>query len=211
MLNKLKNLFFKDKNPLDMPLNKLMESKIKLDIKIKKLEGEISLIDNQITVLFERAKESKSKSEELTIATKIKTLSQKKKQLQNSHALLNKQMRFINNILVIKENEEILKSTPLWNTLNSMSPQELERHLIDMKIDSENMVRTLNNALGITDDMLSSASEEHDEDIEDILSTIHAIKEGELDVEDAKGIVSNEEREKGKDEDFERKLKKLME
>ncbi|MBW9221006.1 hypothetical protein KKP91_03835 [Methanothermococcus sp. SCGC AD-155-M21] len=211
MLNKLKSLFSKNKNPLDMPLNKLNESKIMLDIKVKKLEDEISQIDNQITALFERAKESKSKSEELTIATKIKTLSQKKKQLQNSHALLNKQMRFINNILVIKENEEILKSTPLWNTLNSMSPQELERHLIDMKINSENIMGTLNNALGITDDMLSSASEEHDEDIEDILGTIHAIKEGELDVEDAKGIVSNEEKEKREDEDFERKLKKLDE
>jgi len=208
MLGKLKNLFSKNKNPLDMPLDKLNESKIKLDIQVKKLEDELSKIDEQITILFEKAKNSKSKSEELTIATKIKTLSQRKKQLQNAHALLNKQMRFIDNLLVIKENEEILKSTPLWNTLNSMSPQELENHLINMKINSENIIGTLNNVLGITDDMLSSASEEHDEDIEDILNTIHAIKEGELDIDDAKEIVSDKKKQE-KEDDFEEELKKL--
>ncbi|GBF36884.1 MAG TPA: hypothetical protein EYG72_02830 [Candidatus Pacebacteria bacterium] len=208
MLGKLKNLFSKNKNPLDMPLDKLNESKIKLDIQVKKLEDELSKIDEQITILFEKAKNSKSKSEELTIATKIKTLSQRKKQLQNAHALLNKQMRFVDNLLVIKENEEILKSTPLWNTLNSMSPQELENHLINMKINSENIIGTLNNVLGITDDMLSSASEEHDEDIEDILNTIHAIKEGELDIDDAKEIVSDKKKQE-KEDDFEEELKKL--
>ncbi|WP_292460409.1 hypothetical protein [Methanothermococcus sp.] len=210
MLSKLKGLFSKNKNPLDMPLNKLNESKIKLDIQVKKLEDELSKIDDQITMLFNKAKSSKSKSEELTIATKIKTLSQRKKQLQNVHGLLNKQMRFVDNLLVIKENEQILKSTPLWNILNSMSPQELENHLINMKINSENIIGTLNNALGITDDMLSSASEEHDEDIADILNTIHAVKEGELDIDDAKEIIS-EEKEKEEEDDFEKELKKILE
>ena len=56
MLDKLKNIFSKNKNPLDMPLNKINESKIKLDIQIKKLEGELSKIDNQVIALFEKAK-----------------------------------------------------------------------------------------------------------------------------------------------------------
>jgi len=207
MLSKLKSLFFKSKNPLDMPIDKIRESKIVLDVKIRKLEGEILEIDRRIAKLFERAKNTESKSEELTIATEIKTLSQRKKQLQNSHALLNKQMRFIDNLLIIKENEEILKSTPLWNILRSMSPQELEMYLIEMKINNENIIEKLNSALGITEDMLSSASEEYDEDIQDILSTIQAVKEGELDVEDAKVLISKKEEER---EDFERKLKRLM-
>ena len=211
MLSKLKNLFFRSKNPLDMPIDKIRESKIKLDVKIRKLEEEMLEIDRHIAKLFERAKKAESKSEELTIATKIKTLGQRKKQLQNSHALLNKQMRFIDNLLIIKENEEILKSTPLWNTLRSMSPEELEGYLIEMKINNENIIETLNSALGITEDMLSSASEEYDEDIADILSTIQAVKEGELDVEDAKGIISKEERVKKGDEDVESKLKRLIE
>jgi len=196
MLSKLKNIFSKNKNPLDMPLDKLKESKIKLDIQIKKLEDEILNIDNQIVKLFEKAKNTKSKSEELTIATKIKTLNQRKKQLQNAHALLNKQMRFVDNLLVIKENEAILKSTPLWSILSKMSPEELEKTLINLRLDSENIINTLNTALGITDDALSMASEEHDEDIENILKTIHAVKEGELDVEDAKEIVSEEKKDK---------------
>ena len=102
----------------------------------------------------------------------------------------------MDNLLVIKENEVILKSTPLWNILNKMSPEELERALIDLRLNSENVINTLNVALGITDDALSMASEEHDEDIEEILKTIHAVKEGELDVEDAKEMVCEEKRDK---------------
>ncbi|UXM84178.1 hypothetical protein [Methanococcus aeolicus] len=209
MLRKLKSVFSKNKNPLDIPLDKLKESKIKLDYQVRKLEDNLSQIDSKITMLFEKAKNSNSKSEELTIATKIKTLSQRKKQLQNSHALLNKQVRFLDNLLVIKENEDILKSTPLWSSLSSMSKEDMENHLIDMKINNENIVGTLNSALGITDDMLSSASEEHDEDIADILNTIHAVKEGELDIDDANGIISNEK--KKEEDDFEKELKKLLE
>jgi hypothetical protein len=212
MLGKLKGLLSKNKNPLDMPLKKLNESKIKLDIKINNLDSEISKMDSQITKLFEIAKKSNSKSKELTIATKIKTLSQRKKQLQNSQALLNKQVRFFDNLLVLKENEEILKSTPLWSSLNNMSSEELEKHLIDMKVNSENIIGTLNNSLNITDDMLGSASEEHDEDIADILNTIHAVKEGDLDIDDAKEIVSDEKKKEEYDEDdFDAELKKLLE
>ncbi|ADG13155.1 conserved hypothetical protein [Methanocaldococcus infernus ME] len=196
MINMLKKLFSKNKNPLDLPIKELNESKIKLNIQIEKLEREILTIDNQINQLFERAKNSKSKSEELTIATKIKTLNQRKKQLQNSHALLNKQLRFIENLLIVKENEHILKSTPLWNILRNMSQGELERYLIKMKLDKENLINSLNMALGITDSLLDSTSEEQDEDIQDILNTIHALKEGELDVEDAKRIISEENKKK---------------
>ncbi|NKQ38912.1 MAG: hypothetical protein HF967_05480 [Methanosarcinales archaeon] len=210
MLDKLKNIFSKNKNPLDMPLNKINESKIKLDIQIKKLEGELSKIDNQVTALFEKAKISKNKSEELTIATKIKTLSQRKKQLQNSHALINKQVRFVDNLWVLKENEVILKSTPMWDVLKDMSPENLEKHLIDMKIDSENVVESLNNSIDLTTNMLGAASEEYDEGIVNILDTIHAVKEGELDIDDAKKIVSTEKSQE-KEDDFEEELDKLLE
>ena len=210
MLDKLKNIFSKNKNPLDMPLNKINESKIKLDIQIKKLEGELSKIDNQVIALFEKAKISKNKSEELTIATKIKTLSQRKKQLQNSHALINKQVRFVDNLSVLKENEAILKSTPMWEVLKNMSPEMLEKHLIDMKIDNETVIETLNNSIGITTDMMESASEEHDGDIANILDAIHAVKEGDIDIDDAKEIVSDEKSQK-KEDGFDEELKKLLE
>ncbi|WP_297501581.1 hypothetical protein [Thermococcus sp.] len=192
--------FFGKENPLDVPLPKLNESKIKLEVQIQKIENEIASIDREIALLFERAKAARSKSEELTIATKIKTLNQRKKNLQATHAQLNKQLMLISNLAIIKENEAILKDTPTWDMLRSMSPEELERNLVSMQLDAQNFSENLNQMLGITDQTLNAGVDfEEDEELAEIMKTIHAVKEGELEPETAAEKVSGEEKEKKKE------------
>ncbi|WP_297073254.1 hypothetical protein [Thermococcus sp.] len=192
--------FFGKKNPLDIPLNKLNESRIKLEVQIQKIENEIAGIDREIALLFERAKKARSKSEELTIATKIKTLNQRKKNLQATHSQLNKQLMLISNLLIIKENEAILKETPTWNMLRNMSPEELERNLANVQLDAQNFSENLNRMLGITDQTLNAGVDfEEDEELAEIMKTIHAVKEGELEPEVAAEKVTGEEKEKKKE------------
>ncbi len=192
--------FFGKKNPLDIPLPKLKESQIKLDYQIQRVENEIASIDREIAELFERAKAARSKSEELTIATKIKTLNQRKKNLQATHMQLNKQLMLISNLTIIRENEAILKGTPTWEMLRNMSPEELERNLASMQLDAQNFNENLNQMLGITDQTLSVGADfEEDEELAEIMKTIHAVKEGELEPETAAEKVSGEEKEKKKE------------
>ncbi len=192
--------FFGKKNPLDVPLPKLNESRIKLEVQIQKIENEIAGIDREIALLFERAKKARSKSEELTIATKIKTLNQRKKNLQATHAQLNKQLMLISNLAIIKENEAILKDTPTWDMLRNMSPEELERNLVSMQLDAQNFSENLNRMLGITDQTLNAGVDfEEDEELAEIMKTIHAVKEGELEPEVAAEKVTGEEKEKKKE------------
>jgi len=192
--------FFGKKNPLDVPLSQLNESRIKLEYQIEKIENEIASIDREIALLFERAKKARSKSEELTIATKIKTLNQRKKNLQATHAQLNKQLMLISNLAIIKENEAILKGTPTWDMLRNMSPEELEQNLVNMQLDASNFNENLNRMLGITDQTLNVGADfEEDEELAEIMKTIHAVKEGELEPETAAEKVSGEEKEKKKE------------
>lgn len=176
--------FFGKKNPLDEPIEKLRDSQIRLDAQIRSIEKEIADIERQITQLFEEGKRAKSKSEELTIATRIKTLSQRKQNLQSSHMQLNKQMVLLSNLLVIKENERILKSTPLYDFLRKMSPEELEEKLTKIQLRAENLKENLSVALGYTERAIAAGYEE-DEEIRKILETIRAVKEGELDPQSA--------------------------
>ncbi len=193
--------FFGKKNPLDIPLSKLKESQIKLEYQIEKVEKDIAAIDREIALLFEQAKKARSKSEELTIATKIKTLNQRKKNLQATHAQLNKQLMLISNLTIIKENEAILKGTPTWNLLNNMSPEELERNLAEMQLDARNFSENLNQMLGMTDQTIGAGVDfGEDEELAEIMRTIHAVKEGELEPEVAAEKVTGEEREKKKKE-----------
>ena len=187
--------FFGRKNPLDVPLSKLNESRIKLEHQIQKIENEIAGIDREIALLFEMAKKARSKSEELTIATKIKTLNQRKKNLQKTHMQLNKQLMLISNLAIIKENESILKGTPTWNLLRNMSPEELERHLVNMQLDAQNFSESLNKMLGMTDQAIGAGADfEEDEEIAEIMRTIHAVKEGELEPETAMEKVTGEKK-----------------
>jgi len=187
--------FFGRKNPLDVPLSKLNESRIKLEYQIQKIENEIAGIDREIALLFEMAKKARSKSEELTIATKIKTLNQRKKNLQKTHMQLNKQLMLISNLAIIKENESILKGTPTWNLLRNMSPEELERHLVNMQLDAQNFSESLNKMLGMTDQAIGVGADfEEDEEIAEIMRTIHAVKEGELEPETAMEKVTGEKK-----------------
>ncbi|WP_456453452.1 hypothetical protein, partial [Thermococcus sp.] len=173
--------FFGKKNPLDIPLPKLRESQIKLEYQIEKIERELSSIDDEVALLFERAKKARTKSEELTIATKIKTLNQRKKNLQKTHAQLNKQLMLISNLAIIKENEALLKGTPTWDLLRNMSPEELERNLAEMQLDARNFSENLNQMLGMTDQTIGAGVDfEEDEELAEIMRTIHAVKEGEL-------------------------------
>jgi len=193
--------FFGKKNPLDISLNQLRETQVKQDMQIRRIENEIVEIDKQIALLFEQAKKARSKSEELTIATRIKTLNQRKKNLQNTHAQLNKQMMLISNLIIIKENEAILKSTPNWNILLNMSPEDLEYNLVSMQLDAQNLNENLNKMLGYTDQALETGVEfETDEELAEILDTIRAVKEGELEPELATEKVSGEEGEKKESE-----------
>ena len=185
--------FFGRKNPLDIPIDQLRENQVKLDMQIRKIEDEIAEIDAQIAALFQRAKEARSKSEELTIATKIKTLNRKKQSLQNTHAQLNKQLMLVANLLIIKENEAILKGTPTWELLRKMSPEELEKNLVSMQLDAQNLNENLNTMLGYTDQALGAGVEfEEDEELAEIMRTIQAVKEGELEPEKAAEKVTKE-------------------
>ncbi|MEM2085990.1 MAG: hypothetical protein QXF06_01115 [Archaeoglobaceae archaeon] len=175
--------FFK-KNPLEISLEKLKDDKIKLDLQIRKVEEEISDIERQITLLFEEGKRAKTRSEELTIATKIKTLSQRKQNLQATHAQLNKQMMLLSNIMIIKENEALIRSSPLYETLRKMPAEELENKLATIQLDAQNLNENLMKALGYTDQAISVGYEE-DEEIKKIMDTMRAVKEGDLEPEKA--------------------------
>lgn len=202
--------FFGKKNPLDIPLPKLNESRIKLDYQIQKIENELASIDREIAVLFEKARTARSKSEELTIATKIKTLNQRKKNLQRTHAQLNKQLMLISNLVIIKENEAILRGTPTWELLRNMSPEELERNLAEMQLDARNFSENLNQMLGITDQTIGAGIDfEEDEELAEIMQTIHAVKEGELEPETAAERIAGEEKEKGEKKKTEDLLEEL--
>ncbi|MEA2014476.1 MAG: hypothetical protein U9N38_04125 [Thermodesulfobacteriota bacterium] len=157
---------------------------IQLGRKIEVLQDESKKVETEITLFFERAGAAKSKSEELSLARRIKTLSQKKQMKLSAQAQLEKELRAISNILILKEHEADLKSAGVWENVRTLSSDDLEAWLVKKNLDSQNRDVLISEITDMTSTAMTTGVEE-EEDLEEILDAIRAVKEGDMEPEEA--------------------------
>ena len=190
---KILSKLFGSKNPIEsMNIEELKVMEIKLNEKINSIQRDAKKIEDEIEALFEKAKETKSRSEELSIARRIKTLSQKKEAKLSTQAKLEKELRAVSNIIILKEAEDDLKSAGLWDRIRDLSPEELEKWLISKKLEAEDRDSLINTVIEMTSSTITTGVE-YEEDLGDILEAIKAVKEGELEPNEAEKIIAKEE------------------
>jgi len=176
---------FGKKSMEDLNVDELRIMEIKLNHKIEEIRSEISVIDEEIQRLFEEARNAKSETEEVSIANRIKTLVDKKEMKAAAQSQLEKELRAVSNMLIIKEHEADLKSAGVWDALRNVSPEKLERYLISKKLDAEDRNRLVSTVTEMTSMAIRG---EHDE-LDGILRAIRAVKEGSMEPGRAKDIV----------------------
>ena len=169
---------------------RLME--IKLNKKIDDLNEEIRGIASTIQSLFQKARETTTQSEEISIANRIKTLSQKKEMKQSAIMQLEKELRGVSNLLILKENERDLKESGAWNKLKKMKPEKMEKWLTSKTLEQRNRQELMDTVVSMTSEAMESV--DYDEDLDEILDTIREVKGGNIEVEDASRKVMKEKR-----------------
>ena len=169
---------------------RLME--IKLNKKIDDLNEEIRNIASTIQSLFQKARETTTQSEEISIANRIKTLSQKKEMKQSAIMQLEKELRGVSNLLILKENERDLKESGAWNKLKKMKPEKMEKWLTSKTLEQRNRQELMDTVVSMTSEAMESV--DYDEDLDEILDTIREVKGGNIEVEDASKKVMKEKR-----------------
>jgi len=170
---------------------RLME--IKLNKKIDELNDETRDIAETIENLFEKARETRTQSEEITIANRIKTLNQKKDMKQSAVVQLEKELRGVSNLLILKENERDLKKSGAWKKLEKMKPEKMEKWLTSKTLEQRNRQAVINDIVSMTSEAMESV--DYDEDLDDILDTIREVKGGNLEADEASKKVMKEKKE----------------
>ena len=174
-----------------LKVDELQVMSIKLNKKIDELNAEIRNIEETINRLFEKARETKTKSEEVSIANRIKTLNQKKEMKQSSVFQLERELRAVSNLLIIKENEQDLKDTGTWDKLKKIKPEKMEEWLTKKTLDNKNRQELIENITALTSSSFQTA--DYDEELDEILDVIHEVKEGTINAKEAsKKIKENE-------------------
>jgi len=175
---------FGAKNPVDsMNPGDLRIMEIQLSRRIDEVAAEAKRVDGEIALLLERARSPLSKNEEISLARRIKTLSQKKDMKLAAHAQLDKELRAVSNILILKEHEADLKSAGVWNHIKDLEPDTLEDWLIKKNLEGQNRSDLITTITQMTSSAMSVGVED-DEDLDDILGVIRAVKDGSLDPAD---------------------------
>jgi hypothetical protein len=179
-----------DINSLKIKDLQIME--IKLNKKIDEINKQIRDIESIIEKLFEKARETKTQSEEISIANRIKTLNQKKDMKQSVVIQLEKELRGVSNLLILKENEKDLKESGAWKKLEKMKPEKMEKWLTSKTFEQRNRQEVLDTIVTMTSTAMQSV--EYDSDLDDILTTIREVKGGNLKSEEASKKVMNQQK-----------------
>lgn len=189
---------FGSKDPVESTTTedlRLME--IKLNRKIDELQAEVREAENEISKLFEKARASKSKSEELTLARRIKTVSQKKEMKIAAQAKLDKELRAVSNILILKEHKADLQAAGVWEKVKKLKPEKLENWMVNQNLEAQDRDSVVSSIIDMTSTSMQIGVEQED-DLDDILGAIRAVKEGDLEPDEAEESV-NENKEYGRE------------
>lgn len=190
MVKFFSKLFGSKKNHIDsMNVDELRVTEVKLSKKIEELQREVRDIEKEIQLLLEKARLTKTKNEEISIARRIKTLTQKKEMKVKAQLKLEKELRAVSNLIILKEHEDDLKSAGVWDILGRMSPEELENWLISKELEAKNKDELVSEIIGMTSTTMSIGADYEEEDLDDILETIRAVKRGDLEPEEAESII----------------------
>lgn len=164
-------------DPIDsLKLDDLKITEIQLNKKVDDLHAEIRRIDSEVSGNYDLAKAAPSESEQVSYARRIKTLLQKKEMKISAQAQIEKELRAVSNIIILKEREKDLPADVL-KKLKSIDPVQMEKFLISHKLDTMSDDAQLNSIIDMTSSTMEVGVEPED-DLSDILDTIRAGKEG---------------------------------
>ncbi len=177
--------FFR-RNPLDsMSIEELKEMEIKLESRIGHVKAEIEHIDKEIGLILESAKKVKTKSDELSLARRLKTLKQKKEMKLKSQAKLEKELRMVSNLIIVKEYQKDLESAGVWGKLKKMSPEKVEEWLVERDLEEMNRDELVSQVIAMTSGTMEKGVE-FEEDLENEIEVIRAIRKGDLEIDEIK-------------------------
>jgi hypothetical protein len=164
-------------NPIDtLSLDDLKITEIQLNKKVDDIHAEVRRIDLDVERNYDLAKKSTSQSEEVSYARRIKTLLLKKEGKLASQAQIEKELRAVSNLVILKEREKDLPSDVV-KKLKKLDPDQMEKYLIGKKLDTMNDDAQIDAIIDMTSGTME-VGVEPEEDLTEILDTIRAGKEG---------------------------------
>jgi len=163
-------------SPVDsLSLEELKVTEIQLNKKVEDLYAEVHRIEQEVQHNYDLAKAATSESEQVSYARRIKTLLQKKEMKLSAQAQIEKELRAVSNILILKEREKDLPAGVV-KKLKQIDQGKMEEYLVNQKLSTMDDDEQIGAIIAMTSSTMEIGVEP-EEDLSDILDTIRAGKE----------------------------------
>lgn len=122
--------------------SELRQEKIMLENSVRRLSNEIKQLEARKKKLFQDGV-GKDVLEKKMLAEEIKVVERGIRQKYRIYQRKQQQLKIVNNMILIKKNEEDLKREGLWNKITEMDPVELEKWLSWVQLEDQMLTEQL--------------------------------------------------------------------
>jgi len=158
----------------DLTLDDLRHEKIRLEREERKMLDRLEVAENKKRKLFDEGVQKASKSEQLSIARRIKQLSSEADSMNQMLRVISKQLRIIDGLLLVKEKERVLADTGVTRMIQDIDLQKLIVYIDQASVDGEFKLDKFDEILRALDEA-DAYSPELSED-QDVLAIVNAMQ-----------------------------------
>lgn len=173
--NFIQSLFGRRKTIQSIAGEDLRRERLGLDNEERRLKKDVDRVrddDRRLLAEYAEARKSNNASQLKFIARKIEELRDQMKSFDHRHAFLSKQMRILNGIILLKENESFLKR--VGSSALSMDLTELQMYVEEATSNGELTQERLDNLLQTMSDSTGQANASEDRSLEGFMRDLDA-------------------------------------
>ncbi len=203
--NKIKGKF--QKNPIEkLTIRDLEGENIRLKSKLDRVKKEVKALDKKKKQLFKEGIGADNLTKKI-LAQEIKSLEMEMKLKYKTFQTYQKQFNFVNNLLIVKKYEKELKNIGMWNKINNIEPEVLEKKLSDIILDGKEFDSTVEGLNKVFEMRIDEFDEEVDSSEKKLFDAWGQVEGGSVDADmvvDNLNLDADEEDEEDDEELFKR-------
>jgi len=187
---------FLKRNPIDrMSMREIREEGMRLRNQLERTKKNIDRLEKEKKKKILEGVGADALRKKM-LAQEIRQIDMEGKMELKSFLIAQKQYMLVKNLEMIKKYEQKLKEVGMWKKLTSISPEELEKKLIQVNLDGKEFEEMLNDLNRVFEMEVAEIEAAEDEFEKEMMETWAKLESGEMDVESVEKLVSFEESEK---------------
>jgi len=177
IVESVKSFFAKKKSIDKVTTDELRREKVKLDQEERLLIQKVEELDRKKQELFVKGKDEPSQRQQFIIARKIKELDAQAQNLDRTLQLFSKQIRVINGLIQVKENQKVLHKMGVSGLLNKMDLEQLQSYVENATVDGQFYLEKFTGLLkGMEEQEGVLGGVEREADVEEIVKAMQRAK-----------------------------------